>query len=43
MPAIPIIIIIGVGALIARTVQKARKRDAAFLKKVEAQQAQERG
>lgn len=43
MPIIPIVIVISIGALIARTVQKARKRDATFLKKVEAQQAQERG
>jgi hypothetical protein len=48
MPFIPILLVLGVGVLIARSVQKAAKRDqefitAQFKKEIEADEAANRG
>ena len=48
MPLIPLLIVLGIGALVANSVHKARKRDAAFIttqfkREMEAREAQNRG
>ena len=48
MPLIPLLIVLGIGALVANSVRKARKRDAAFIttqfkREMEAREAQNRG
>lgn len=48
MPLTPLLVVLGVGALIANSVRKARKRDAAFIttqfkREIEAREAQNRG
>lgn len=38
LPLIPVVIVISIGLVIARSVQKARKRDAAFVKNADEKQ-----
>lgn len=48
MHLIPLLVVLGIGALVANSVRKARKRDAAFIttqfkREMEAREAQNRG